>query len=131
MTAEGGRLRQTTDVNAWELLAGSRFANTVVLSGDDSSQRFRTSVAQALGATAAYDSADWLLYWQGTDTRQDAYEERRAVPPRAPPVQLDRRFRFRNGCLARASPPSRASNAAALRTMSYMAWSSRAPGSRR
>ncbi len=99
VTAEGGRLRQTTDVNAWELLAGSRFANTVVLSGDDSSQRFRTSVAQALGATAAYDSADWLLYWQGTDTRQDTYEERRAVPPRAPPVQLDRRFRFQERVL--------------------------------
>ncbi len=94
LTAEGGRLQQTTDVNAWELLVGSRFANTVVLSGDDSSQRFRASVAQALGTTAAYDSADWVLYWQGTDTRQDTYEERRAVPPRAPPLQLDRRFRF-------------------------------------
>jgi hemoglobin/transferrin/lactoferrin receptor protein len=99
VTAEGGRLQQTTDVNAWELLAGSRFANTVVLSGDDSSQRFRTSVAQALGATAAYDSADWILYWQGTDTRQDTYEERRAVPPRAPPLQLDRRFRFQERVL--------------------------------
>ncbi len=99
VTAEGGRLQQTTDVNAWELLTGSRFANTVVLRGDDSSQRFRTSVAQALGATAAYDSADWVLYWQGTDTRQDTYEERRAVPPRAPPVQLDRRFRFQERVL--------------------------------
>ena len=95
VTAEGGRLQQTTDVNAWELLAGSRFANTVLLSGDDSGQRFRTSVAQALGTTAAYDSAGWILYWQGTDTRQDTYEERTAVPPRAPPLQVDRRFRFR------------------------------------
>lgn len=99
VTAEGGRLQQTTDVNAWELLAGSRFANTVVLSGDDSSQRFRTSVAQALDSTWAYDSADWILYWQGTDTRQDTYEERRAVPPRAPPLQLDRRFRFQERVL--------------------------------
>jgi len=99
MTAEGGRLQQTTDVNAWELLAGSRFANTVVLSGDDSSQRFRTSVAQALDPTLAYDSAGWILYWQGTDTRQDTYEERRAVPPRAPPLQLDRRFRFQERVL--------------------------------
>jgi hemoglobin/transferrin/lactoferrin receptor protein len=99
VTAEGGRLHQATDVNAWELLEGSRFANTVVLSGDDSSQRFRASVAQALGPTAAYDSAGWNLYWQGTDTRQDTYEERRAVPPRAPPLQLDRRFRFREQVL--------------------------------
>ncbi|MCJ7452804.1 MAG: TonB-dependent hemoglobin/transferrin/lactoferrin family receptor [Steroidobacteraceae bacterium] len=99
LTAEGGRLQQTTDVNAWELLVGSRFANTVVLSGDDSSQRFRTSVAQALDPTRAYDSADWILYWQGTDTRQDTHEERRAVPPRAPPLQLDRRFRFQERAL--------------------------------
>jgi hemoglobin/transferrin/lactoferrin receptor protein len=94
VTAEGGRLHQTTDVNAWELLAGSRFANTVVLNGDDTGQRFRTSVEQKLGATSAYDSADWVLYWQGTDTRQDTYEERRAAPPRTPPLQLDRVFRF-------------------------------------
>jgi hemoglobin/transferrin/lactoferrin receptor protein len=99
VTVEGGRLRQTTDVNAWELLAGSRFANTVALSGDDSGQRFRASVAQALGTIAAYDSAEWILYWQGTDTRQDTYEERRAVPPRAPPLQLDRRFRFQERVL--------------------------------
>jgi hemoglobin/transferrin/lactoferrin receptor protein len=94
VTAEGGRLHQTTDVNAWELLTGTRFANTVVLSGDDTGQRFRTSVAQKLGATAAYDSADWVFYWQGTDTRQDTYEQRRAVAPRTPPLQLDRLFRF-------------------------------------
>ncbi len=99
VTVEGGRLQQTTEVNAWELLAGSRFANTVVLSGDDAGQRFRTSVAQALNTTAAYDSAGWILYWQGTDTRQDTYEERSAVPPRAPPVQLDRRFRFQERVL--------------------------------
>jgi hemoglobin/transferrin/lactoferrin receptor protein len=94
VTAEGGRLRQKTDVDAWELLPGSRFANTVELSGDDSGQRFRSSVAQVLGATAAYDSANWIVYWQGTDTRQDTHEERRAVPPRAPPLQIDRLFRF-------------------------------------
>jgi len=100
VTAEGGRLHQTTDVNAWELLAGSRFANTVVLSGDDTGERFRTSLAQELGSTSAYDSADWVFYWQGTDTRQDTFEQRRAVPPPrpgrpgTPPLQIDRVFRF-------------------------------------
>jgi hemoglobin/transferrin/lactoferrin receptor protein len=105
VTAEGGRIRQTTDVNAWELLAGSRFANTVVLKGDDTGERFRTSLAQKLGATAAYDSVNWIAYWQGTNTRQDTYEQRRAIPappPRpgrppgedTPPQQLDRLFRF-------------------------------------
>ncbi len=102
VTAEGGRIRQKTDVNAWELLAGSRFSNTVALKGDDSGERFRTSLAQKLGPTAAYDSANWIVYWQGTDTRQDTFEQRRAVPPPppppvrpgTPPQQLDRQFRF-------------------------------------
>ncbi|MFO1393665.1 MAG: TonB-dependent hemoglobin/transferrin/lactoferrin family receptor [Steroidobacteraceae bacterium] len=101
VTAEGGRLRQQTDVNAWEELAGSRFVNTVVLKGDDTGERFRTSVAQQLsGATTAYDTANWVLYWQGTDTRQDTYEQRKAVPPPSPgrpgtpPLAIDRSFRF-------------------------------------
>jgi hemoglobin/transferrin/lactoferrin receptor protein len=100
VTAEGGRIHQNTDVNAFEGLAGSRFVNTVVLSGDDTGQRFRTSVAQELGSTSAYDSADWMFYWQGTDTRQDTFEQRMAVPPPrpgrpgTPPLQLDRLFRF-------------------------------------
>ncbi len=101
VTAEGGRLRQQTDVDAWEELAGSRFVNTVVLKGDDTGERFRTSVGQQLaGATAAYDTANWVLYWQGTDTQQDTYEQRKAVPPPrpgrpgTPPLAIDRSFRF-------------------------------------
>jgi hemoglobin/transferrin/lactoferrin receptor protein len=102
VTAEGGRIDQQTDVNAWELLAGSRFSNTTVLKGDDTGERFRTSLAQQLGPTSAYDSANWILYWQGTDTRQDTFERRRAVPPPppppvrpgTPPLELDRQFRF-------------------------------------
>ncbi|HQR24699.1 MAG TPA: TonB-dependent hemoglobin/transferrin/lactoferrin family receptor, partial [Steroidobacteraceae bacterium] len=101
VTAEGGRLHQQTDVDAWEELAGSRFVNTVVLKGDDTGDRFRTSVAQQLSAaTAAYDTANWVLYWQGTDTRQDTYEQRKAVPPPrpgrpgTPPLAINRSFRF-------------------------------------
>ena len=99
-TIEGGRYSQQTSVEAWELLAGSRFANTVELNGDDSGSRFRASLAQRVGDTAAWDSADWDLYWQGTDTRQDTHEERRAIPPsrpgrpETPPVAIDRQFRF-------------------------------------
>jgi hemoglobin/transferrin/lactoferrin receptor protein len=92
LTAEGGRLRQTTDVVAFQELAGSRFANTVALSGDDSGGRFRVSIAQQLAPATVYDSADWRLYWQGTDTQQDTYEERRAVPPRTPAVAIERGF---------------------------------------
>ena len=99
LTAEGGRLAQKTDVNAFEGLAGSRFVNTVTLSGDDSGSRFRASAAQRLDATAAFDSAVWQLYWQGTDTDQDTFEQRKAVPPRTPPVQLDRKFSLQDRTL--------------------------------
>ena len=95
LTAEGGRLRQSSSVDAWELLAGSRFANTTRLEGDDSGSRFRLSASQELGTTRAYDSADWALYWQGSDTNQKTLEERRAIPkPRTPPTRYDRRFQF-------------------------------------
>jgi hemoglobin/transferrin/lactoferrin receptor protein len=92
LSAEGGRLRQKTDVNSFEGLAGSRFVNTTILAGDDSGSRFRVSAEQRLDAAAAFDAADWRLYWQGTDTTQDTFEQRRAVPPRTPAVQIDRRF---------------------------------------
>ena len=99
-TIEGGRLSQSTAVDAWELLEGSRFANTVELRGDDDASRFRLSLAQQVDDTAAWDSADWDLYWQGTDTNQRTHEERRAIPPArpgrpsTPPVAIDRLFRF-------------------------------------
>ena len=99
LTAEGGRLAQKTDVNAFEGLAGSRFVNTVTLNGDDSGSRFRASAAQRLDATAAFDSAVWQLYWQGTDTDQDTFEQRKAVPPRTPPVQLYRKFSLQDRTL--------------------------------
>jgi hemoglobin/transferrin/lactoferrin receptor protein len=99
LTAEGGWLSQRTDVDAFERLAGSRFVNTVELRGDDSGERFRVSVDQRLGAVRGFDTADWRFYWQGTDTRQDTYEERVAVPPRTPAVQIDRSFRLEDRTL--------------------------------
>jgi hemoglobin/transferrin/lactoferrin receptor protein len=99
LTAEGGRLRQTTDVDAFERLAGSRFVNTVELAGDDSGGRFRVSANQSLAATRAYDVADWRVYWQGTDTQQDTFEQRVAVPPRTPPMQIDRSFELQDRTL--------------------------------
>jgi len=92
LTAEGGRLGQTTHVDAFEGLTGSRFVNTVALSGDDSGERFRVSAEQQVASSVAYDSADWRLYWQGTHTQQDTYEQRRAVPPRTPAVAIERAF---------------------------------------
>lgn len=94
LTVEGGRLQQQTSVDAFLGLAGSRFANTTLLEGDDSVDRHRVSLGQRLPATAAFDSADWQLYAQGTDTRQDTLEERSAVPPRSPPLRIARSFRL-------------------------------------
>lgn len=95
LTAEGGELRQTSNVDAWELLAGTRFVNTTLLKGDDTGERFRVSAAQALGPTSAYDSATWAVYWQGTDTNQRTLEQRKAIPkPKTPPTQYDRHFQF-------------------------------------
>jgi hemoglobin/transferrin/lactoferrin receptor protein len=93
-TLEGGRLEQTTEVAAFLGLPG-RFVNTTQLVGDDTSERFRASVGQVLqGRGRWFDSADWKVYWQGTQTRQDTLELRQAAPPRAPAVQLDRGFQF-------------------------------------
>ncbi len=93
LTAEAGRLQQATDVDAF--LGVGRFLNTTALAGDDETLRYRASLQQSLtGANAAFDAADWSVYWQGTETRQDTYEVRKAVPPRTPPTQLDRAFRY-------------------------------------
>ena len=92
-TAEAGRMQQSTAVDAF--LGVGRFLNTTALQGDDEMLRYRVSLRQALtGANAAFESADWSAYWQGTETDQDTYEVRRAVPPRTPPVQLDRAFDY-------------------------------------
>ncbi len=115
LTAEGGRLRQQTDVNAYEGLAGSRFANTVELGGDDSGERFRVSADQGLAATRAYDAADWRVYWQGTNTEQDTFEQRVAVPPRTPPVQIERSFEMQDRTLGAEFTATRGLTRAATR----------------
>ena len=93
LTAEAGRIQQDTSVDA---LLGTppRFVNTTLLLGDDRSERFRVDIGQQLDRTAWFDSADWRLYWQGTDTEQRSFERRRAVPPRTPPLQIEREFRI-------------------------------------
>lgn len=93
LTLEAGRVRQQTSVDAF--LGVGRFLNTTALAGDDEMLRYRASLQQALRTgRAAYDSAQWSLYWQGTQTAQDTAEVRKAVPPRSPAVQLDRAFEF-------------------------------------
>ncbi len=92
ISAEGGQVRQDTSVRAF--LGVGRFAATTRLVADDTAQRYRFSVDQSLAESSWYDSLDWRVYYQGTDTQQDTYETRRAVPPRTPPLQIDRQFSF-------------------------------------
>jgi hemoglobin/transferrin/lactoferrin receptor protein len=93
LALEGGRHEQRTSVDAF--LGVGRFANTTQLEGDDRLRRHRASVEQALTrATGWFDTADWRLYWQGTETDQHTYEVRRAVPPRTPAVALERSFAY-------------------------------------
>jgi hemoglobin/transferrin/lactoferrin receptor protein len=99
LAAELSRVQQETSVNAWLGLVGTRFANTTALAGDDLQQRNRISVSQRVPASRAFDSADWKLYLQATDTNQDTREERRAVPPRTPPLAIERDFRLEDRTL--------------------------------
>jgi len=94
LTAEGGGLKQDTSVDAFERLQGTRFASTVLLGGDDSGSRFSVGADQRLDPSDWYDSATWRAYWQGTDTTQKTVEQRSAVPPRTPPVSIDRTFSY-------------------------------------
>jgi hemoglobin/transferrin/lactoferrin receptor protein len=93
VTAEGGRVEQQTDVQAFLGLPG-RFVNTVALQGDDEMERYRLSVDQALMETLAFDTAIWRVYAQATETTQLTFEERKAAPPRTPAVAIDRNFRY-------------------------------------
>jgi hemoglobin/transferrin/lactoferrin receptor protein len=93
LTLDASRLQQETAVNAF--LGVGRFLNTTALQGDDEMLRYRASLQQSLDTpNAAFDAANWSLYWQGTETDQDTYEVRKAAPPRTPPVRLDRAFDY-------------------------------------
>jgi hemoglobin/transferrin/lactoferrin receptor protein len=99
VAAELASVQQDTSVNAWLGLAGTRFVNTTSLEGDDEQARYRTSISQRVRATRAFDSAEWRVYLQDTDTRQDTFEQRRAVPPRTPPLAIERGFRLEDQTL--------------------------------
>jgi hemoglobin/transferrin/lactoferrin receptor protein len=98
LTLDAGRLQQQTAVDAF--LGVGRFINTTALTGDDELLRYRASLRQTLdGSNLAFDTADWAVYWQGTETAQMTDEVRRAAPPRSPPVRLERAFTFDEGTL--------------------------------
>lgn len=83
-----------TEVDALEL-SGGRFANTIRLQGDDRAASLGLVLDQELGSLAAVDDARWRLYWNETMIRQYTHEERRAAPPAAPPLAIEREFHYR------------------------------------
>lgn len=93
LTAEWNRERVRTDVDALEL-SGGRFANTLMLAGDDRAESTSLLLDQDFGARAGLDHAVWRAYWNEADALQLTREERRAVPQVAPPLAIEREFRY-------------------------------------
>ena len=92
LTLTGDRLGARTEIDSLEL-SGGRFANTVLLEGDDRQESLRVLVDQSLEALPGVDQGEWRLYWQRAGVDQLTHEERRRTS-RSGPVSIDRRFRY-------------------------------------
>lgn len=93
LTAQWNRERVRTDVDALEL-SGGRFANTVLLQGDDRAEGSGLLLDQDFSGAAGLDFAVWRAYWNETKVLQRTHEERRAVPPALPPLAIGREFSY-------------------------------------
>ena len=93
ITAGWERGARRTDVDSLELSPG-RFANTVALRADDRDESLRLLIDQELEQLGSLERLQWRLYWQQSEVLQRTAEERRAVPPRTPPLAIAREFRF-------------------------------------
>ncbi len=93
LSFEWNRERVRTDVDSLEL-SGGRFANTVMLAGDDRAESASVLVDQDFAAAAGLDHAVWRAGWNETDARQLSHEERRAAPPALPPLRIERKFSY-------------------------------------
>jgi hemoglobin/transferrin/lactoferrin receptor protein len=93
LTVQWNRERVRTDVDALEL-SGGRFANTVLLEGDDRAKNAGLLLDQDFSGAAGLDYAVWRAYWNETDILQRTHEERRAAPPALPPLAIDREFSY-------------------------------------
>jgi hemoglobin/transferrin/lactoferrin receptor protein len=93
LTAEWNRQQDRTDVDSLEL-SGGRFANTILMQGDDGVDSLRVLLDQEFDDPARAGTGVWRVFWQETEVRQLTYEERRAVPPSTPPRTIDREFDY-------------------------------------
>ena len=94
VTAGWERGTAFTQVDSLELTPG-RFANTLALAGDDRHESARILVDQDLADVGAFERLRWRFYWQQSEVVQQTGEERRAAPPRTPPLAIEREFRFK------------------------------------
>ncbi|MFO1468722.1 MAG: TonB-dependent hemoglobin/transferrin/lactoferrin family receptor [Steroidobacteraceae bacterium] len=83
-----------TDVQSNVLAAGTRFANTTAMLGDDRVRNYIASLDQGLQGIGPFSRMEWHLYTRRSDTNQRTWESRRAVAPRTPATDLYRQFRF-------------------------------------
>jgi hemoglobin/transferrin/lactoferrin receptor protein len=93
LTLAWDRTHVETDVQSL-LLSPGAFANTVDLRADDRYENRRLVIDQPASAWGRLDHAEWRIYWQDAAVAQDTAEQRRAAPPRAPPLALERAFRY-------------------------------------
>jgi len=92
LTVTADRLGAQTDIDSLEL-SGGRFANTVLLEGDDEQAVLRVLVDQSLDSPPGADRGEWRLYWQRAAVDQRTVEERRRTS-RSAPVSIERRFLY-------------------------------------
>lgn len=94
LTVEWNRQQDFTDVDSLEL-SGGRFANTILMQGDDAFESLRFLLDQTFTVAGQEDQGQWRAFWQESQLRQLTHEERRAAPPATPPLAIDRGFRYR------------------------------------
>lgn len=102
-----------TDVRSL-LLQPGRFANTVAMRGDDASGGTLAALDQQLVDAGPFAQAEWRVYWRRSAVEQSTFEERRAVPPRTPPLGLVREFRYLDRTTGAEATASREFRAAGL-----------------
>lgn len=93
LTLGWNRQHALTDVDSLEL-SGGRFANTILLRGDDTAEGSHILLDQQFTGIGPIDQGEWRLYRNQTRVRQWTDEERRAAPPVAASV-IEREFRYR------------------------------------
>ena len=94
LTASWNNQRTRTDVDSLEL-SGGRFANTILMRGDDEVESLGIVLNQDIGGFGQSGTGQWRVYRNETEFRQLTHEERRAALPATPPLSIGREFHYR------------------------------------